>query len=200
MAQPQMIYQLKITLFDTLPKIWRRILIPTSATFWDLHSAIQDAFHWNNSHQHLFIYDDKIFKKAMLFGFPSVEDGMETYPSWKHKMSKYLNLEEPCLKYIYDLGDEWIHKIELENILPAEKEVTYPVCTGGKQNSPPDDCGGVHGYENMLEVLSDPTDEEYAETREWVDSMKGGPLDPEHFNPREVEFMNPKQRYKESFE
>ena len=125
---------------------------------------------------------------------------METYPSWKHKMSKYLNLEEPCLKYIYDLGDEWIHMIELENILPAEKKVTYPVCIGGKQNSPPDDCGGVHGYENMLEVLSNPTDEEYAETREWVDSMTGGTFDPQHFDSAEVRFMNPKQRYKESFE
>lgn len=203
MAPPKMVYQLRISLFDTAPKIWRRILIPTSATFWELHSAIQDVFNWNHSHLHEFMYDDKIFKKTMLFGIPSDEyesAEIEILPSWKHKISKYLNLEEPNLKYVYDLGDNWLHLIELENILPAEKGVPYPISIGGKRNAPPDDCGGVHGDEEMLEVLSDPSDEEYAETREWVDSITGGTFDPEHFDPAEVKFMNPKQRYKESFE
>jgi len=200
MAPPKMLYQLRITLFDTQPKIWRRILIPTSATFWELHSAIQDVFHWNHSHLHQFHYEDKILRKLLWFGIPDDEDELETYPSWKHKISKYLNLEEPYLKYIYDLGDDWIHLIELENILPAEKGVAYPICIGGKRNSPPDDCGGVSGYEAMLEVLSDPTDEEYEDTKTWVESMKGEVFAPEHFDPAEVVFINPKQRYKESFE
>src|SRR6266567_7257168 len=103
MALPKMVYQLRISLTDTAPKIWRRILLPTSATFWELRSAIQDVFHWNHSHLHEFIYDDKIFRKTMLFGIPS--DDYESaeiaiYPSWKHKISKYLNLEEPYLKYV----------------------------------------------------------------------------------------------------
>ena len=89
--------------------------------------------------------------------------------------------------------------IELENILLAENGGAYPVCIGGKRNSPPDDCGGVRGYDNMLEVLSDPTDEEYEDTKAWVESMKKGPFDPKHLDPREVRFMNPKKRYKESF-
>lgn len=129
MAPPKMVYQLKITLTDTAPKIWRRILIPTSATFWDLHSAIQDVFQWNHMHLHEFIYDDKLFRKRLLFGIPSDDyesAEIEIYPSWKHKMSKYLNLEESYLKYVYDLGDNWLHLIELENILPAEKGVKYP--------------------------------------------------------------------------
>jgi len=200
MAPPKMVYQLKITLFDTQPKIWRRILIPTSATFWELHSAIQDVFHWNHSHLHMFLYDDKVFKKSMIFGIPSNEDEMEIYPSWKHKISKYLNLEQPYLRYVYDLGDDWVHMIELENILPAEKGVTYPVCIGGKRNAPPDDCGGTHGYENMLEVLSDPLDEEYEDTKEWVDSITGGTFDSAHFDPAEVVFSDPKERFKEYFD
>jgi len=175
MAPPKMVYQLRISLFDTVPKIWRRILIPTSATFWELHSAIQDVFNWNHSHLHHFWYDDKILKKSIWFGIPN-------------------------LKYVYDLGDNWMHLIELENILPAEKGMAYPVCIGGKRNAPPDDCGGTHGYDEMLEVLSDPSDEEYEATKEWIDSVTGGTFDPEHFNPKEVKFMNPKQRYKESFE
>lgn len=203
MAPPKMLYQLKISLFDTAPKIWRRILIPTSATLWDLHSAVQDVFQWNHSHLHQFVYEDKAFKKTLIFGIPTDEDEMydlTIYPSWKHKMSKYLSLEEPNLKYVYDLGDNWLHLVELENILPAEKGVKYPVCLDGKRNSPPDDCGGVHGYLNMLEVLSDPSDEEFADTKEWVESMKDGPFDPAHFDPAKVEFMDPKKRYRESFE
>ena len=200
MPAPKMVYQLRITLFDTQPKIWRRILIPTSATFWDLHSAIQDVFHWNHSHLHMFLYDDKAFKKSMIFGIPSDEDTLETYPSWKHKMSKYLNLEEPCIRYVYDFGDDWIHMVELENILPAEKGVTYPICLDGKRNAPPDDCGGVRGYDDMLEILSDPTAEEYDDTKIWVESMTGGPYDPKHFDPTEMLFMDPKKRYQDSFE
>jgi len=202
MAPPKMLYQLRISLFDTQPKIWRRILIPTSATLWELHSAIQDVFHWNHTHLHRFWYDDKFSKKSVWFGIPTDEDDMydiEILPSWKHKMSKYLNLEEPNLKYVYDLGDNWMHLIELENILPAEKGVTYPICIGGKRNAPPDDVGGTHGYEEMLEVLSNPSDEEYESTKEWIDSMTGGTFDPAHFYAAEVSFMNPKQRYKESF-
>jgi hypothetical protein len=203
MAPPKMLYQLKITLFDTQPKIWRRILIPTSVTFWELHSAIQDVFHWNHTHLHQFHYEDKILRKPLWFGIPTDEDDMynvEIYPSWKHKISKYLNLEEPNLKYVYDLSDNWMHLIELENILPAEKGTAYPICIGGKRNSPPDDCGGTHGYEEMLGVLSDPSDEEYEGTKERVDSITGGTFDPAHFDPAEVRFMDPKQRYKESFE
>ena len=108
------------------------------------------------------------------------------------------SLEEPYLRYVYDLGDDWIHLIEVENILPAEKGVAYPVCIGGKMNAPPDDSGGVWGYEEMLEILSDPSHEEYDETKEWIDSMTGGTFDPKHFDPAEVRFMDPKQRLKES--
>jgi len=74
MAPPKMVYQLRITLFDSAPKIWRRILIPTSATFWDLHSAIQDVFQWNHSHLHQFAYHDKLFKKYLIFGIPTADD------------------------------------------------------------------------------------------------------------------------------
>lgn len=200
---PKMVYQLKISLFDIQPLIWRRILIPTSATFWDLHSAIQDAFQWNHSHLHQFYYDDKIAKKPLTFGIPSEDDemnDMEVLPGWKHKISKYLNLEEPNMKYVYDFGDDWIHLIQLENILPAEKGVKYPVCLTGKRNSPPDDCGGRWGYSELLEVLADPEHAEYEDTKAWVESMKEGPFDPESFEPKEIRFEDAKLRFKECFE
>ena len=67
-------------------------------------------------------------------------------------------------------------------------------------NAPPDDSGGVWGYEEMLEVLADPSHEEHEETKEWIDSMTGGTFDPKHFDPVEVHFMDPKQRLKESLD
>jgi hypothetical protein len=202
MPTKKFIYQLKITLFDSKPPIWRRIQIPTSATFWDLHSAIQDVFKWNHSHLHHFYYNETILKKQLVFGIPSEDDEMyemEILPSLKHKISKYLNLEEPNIKYVYDLGDNWIHLIQVEEILPAEKGVSYPICLKGKRNSPPDDCGGIWGYADLLEILADPKHEEYESTKEWVESMKEGPFDPEHFDPKEVIFVDPKKRFDESF-
>jgi len=179
------------------------MLIPTAATFWDLHSAIQDLFKWNHSHLHQFYHFDKLLEKHLTFGIPTDEDetlGLIVHPSWKHNISKYLNLEEPDLTYVYDLGDNWMHIIELENILPAAKCVTFPVCIDGELNSPPDDCGGGHGYEAMLEVLADPSHVKHTETRGWVESMKGGPFDPKHFDPDEVKFIDPKLRYRASFQ
>ena len=200
MTPKKMIYQLKITLCDTKPPIWRRLQIPTSATFWDLHLAIQSVFQWNHTHLHQFLYDDKVVDKHHKFGIPFEEDetyGMEVFSSWKHKISKYLNLEEPFIKYVYDLGDKWLHTIQLEALLPAEEDVIYPRCMKGSRNSPPDDCGGIRGYAAMLEVLADPAHEDYESRKVWVESMKGGPFDPEHFDPKMVIFEDPRERFKD---
>lgn len=83
--------------------------------------------------------------------------------------------------YTYDFGDNWRHKVTVEKVTPADPSVTYPVCTGGRRARPPEDCGGVWGYVNVLAVLADPADEEHASMREWV----GGAFDPEAFDPSE---------------
>jgi hypothetical protein len=126
-----------------------------------------------------------------------INESMTAIPSWLHNISKYINLEEARLDYIYDISNNWFHIIELENILTAEKDVTYPICISGRQNSPPENCRGAYGYMNLLEILSCPTDEEYADTKDWIESMKEGPFDPKHFDLKEVTFMDTKQRYKQ---
>lgn len=83
--------------------------------------------------------------------------------------------------YTYDFGDNWRHKVTVEKVTPADPSVTYPVCTGGRRARPPEDCGGVWRYVNVLAVLADPADEEHASRREWV----GGAFDPEAFDPSE---------------
>lgn len=202
MPPKKKVYQFKITLKDTKPPIWRRIQVPSTYTFWDLHVAIQDAMGWMDCHLHEFRVKYPLSRSELSFGIPD-EEGFDsdstTLPGWKHKVSKYINLAHPTCEYVYDFGDDWRHKVELEDILLAEEGVTYPRCLKGKRACPPEDCGGPWGYLELLEVLSDPEHEEYEDSKVWVESMKGGKFDPERFNPSEVEFTDPKERFEVAF-
>jgi len=99
-------------------------------------------------------------------------------------------------KYTYDFGDNWEHIIKLEKVLPRDKNINYPVCIGGKRASPPEDCGGVWGYEDFLKIINNPDHEEYEETIEWA----GGEFDPEYFDVKEIKFDDPAKRRKIAFE
>ena len=171
------VYQLKTMLKDSRPPIWRRIQIPETHTLWDLHVAIQDAMGWEDYHLHEFRVTNP--------------DGWEKIsikpPEWDQKVSYWFNLENSHLNYVYDFGDYWDHKVEVEKLLPREEGVDYPICIKGKRNCPPEDCGGLGGYEELLEILQDPSHEEYEEMKEWVEED----FDPEHFNPEEVVFSDP---------
>jgi len=207
MAPSKQIYQLKIILQDIEPPIWRTIQVPSTCTFWDLHSYIQDAFGWTNSHLHQFIYadaytDDEV-DKPIIIGIPMEPEYIDdeiALPGWEHKLKRFIEGESCKIDYVYDFGDKWQHTIELENILTAEQGIKYPRCVAGERNSPPEDCGGPHGYEGLLETLFDPNDPEHVSIVKWVDSVKGCTFDPEEFDPAEVLFLSPKKRFKDSFE
>jgi len=98
-------------------------------------------------------------------------------------------------EYVYDFGDSWDHKIQLEKILPGEKGATYPVCIKGKRAYPLEDCGGLWGYANISEALEDPDNEEAEELLDWV----GEDFDPEHFDTAEVRFSDLGKRFKFAF-
>ncbi len=188
------IYQLKITLQDIEPPIWRRIQIPSTYDFWDLHSAIQDAFGWTNSHLHSFTYTDQYSGDPIVFGIPfepEFEDDLVALAGWQHKINRYITSVTGSIIYTYDFGDNWRHAIELEEILPYEKGSNLPRCLDGERNGPPEDCGGPHGYNNLLEILFDPSDAEYEDTRIWVDSIKGCHFEPEQFDAAKVKFAKP---------
>jgi hypothetical protein len=203
MPTKKLIYQFKITLKDTKPPIWRRIQVPSTYNFWDLHVSFQDAMGWKDYHLHEFIIKDPLTSELIYIGIPDEQSDYDlertTLPGWKHKISKYISLINPTIEYIYDYGDNWQHKVVLEEILPVEKDVKYPRCIQGKRNGPPEDCGGPWGYLDMLEVLSEPKNIDYQNTKAWIESMKEGPFYPEHFNPSEVVFDDPKERFKIAF-
>lgn len=195
------IYQLKITLQDIEPPIWRRIQIPSTYTFWELHSAIQDAFGWTNSHLFTFTYTDS-YDEPIILGNPmDTESDDMSYEAdgWKHKIDAYITGETSKIEYTYDFGGNWQHTIELEEIIEPVKGFKYPFCVDGARACPPEDCGGVHGYAELLEKLFDPSDPEHEDTRAWVDSIKGCTFEPEQFYAAQVKFVNPTKRFKECF-
>ena len=191
------VYQFKITLKGIRPPVWRRIQVPSTYTFWDLHVAIQDAMGWLDRHFHMFrIWDPGL-------------DEMEEFGVWKEYMPPrervvWMGLDVPVVdcftlanrKGEYDPADGWKHAVVLERILPRDRTQTYPICLAGRRASPPESCGGARGYEELLEIIADPSHEEYAEKLAWLD----GPFDPEKFDPAAVEFRDPQQQWKEAFE
>ena len=190
------VYQFKITLNDSKPTIWRRILVPSNYSFWDLHVAIQDSMGWADYHLHLFEIKDPATGIKVEIGIPDEDD--EIYervilPDNKLKISKYFNENNCHARYEYDFGDSWVHTIKLEKILPASTGDKYPQCIAGKMACPPEDCGGMGGYYHLLSVVSDPQNEEYNDKIEWL----GEDFIPERFDPKEVMFDDPKERFKQ---
>lgn len=174
------LYQIKIELKNSKPKIWRKILIKSDMFLSDFHMAIQIAMGWTNSHLHSFEHKGKSYAERV-----EGDDFWEELDSVDYKNIKISNLlkkEKDKIKYEYDFGDGWVHDIVLEKILPLDNDKTYPVCIGGKNSCPPEDCGGIYGYFHILEVLKNPQNEEYEEIKDWL----GEVFDPEKFDLQEV--------------
>lgn len=177
-------YQIKITLLNIKPLIWRSIIVDSAIKLPELHKVIQTVMGWTNSHLHHFI-KDKVF-----YSEPDGESFLEITDYRKIKLNQVLLKENESMVYEYDFGDGWEHKIELKKIL-TEHKLKNPVCLDGKRNCPPEDCGGPHGYQHLLEVLSNPKDEEYEDLIEWL----GDGYDPEYFDIDEVNEMLKEKDY-----
>ena len=171
------IYQFKITLLDSKPKIWRRIQIP-DCKLDTLHHRIQAVMGWNNSHLHHFEI------KGKRYGIPEHLDydgDGSIIDSEKIRLSDLLANagKKFAFEYTYDMGDNWEHEVLFEGVVKADPKTKYPVCVEGERAGPPEDIGGVPGYEHLLEVLRDPSLEEYQDALHWV----GEDFDPERFDP-----------------
>jgi hypothetical protein len=123
------------------------------------------------------------------------EYGREILPEWKQKIANYFSMENRMAEYVYDFGDNWEHTVKLEKILPRDENTNYPICIKGKRACPPEDCGGIWGYEELLDIISDKNHEEYEEMMKWL----GGEFDPEYFDVEEVSFDDPDKRRKIAF-
>ena len=171
MSTTPAIYELKVTLRDSRPPIWRRLRVRNDITLAKLHDLVQDVMGWEDCHMHLFVAGGKNY------GANNPE-----FPQWENEqtvsLAQVLRKPKDSLVYEYDFGDGWEHTIVLEQQLEATPGGTYPYVVDGKRACPPEDCGGVGGYRQLLAVLADPKHPQHAEMREWADEL----FDPDAFN------------------
>lgn len=188
------IARLKVTLEGIRPPIWRRLEVPLEFSFAQLSDVIVAAFGWSNSHLHEFEIGKRSEVGQRRIGVPDPDEDEAGPPPTDAELAElfpWLTVEEarkllpPPLqdeetvilgellrdekrfRYVYDFGDDWRHSVLVEAIMAAERETVYPRVTAGRRAAPPEDCGGVWGYEHLLEVLADRDHEEHAELREW---------------------------------
>jgi len=187
------VFQLKIELLGIEPAIWRRIQVPDSYNFWDLHVAIQDAMGWSDYHLHSF----NIVGSSVTIGIPDPngEDPPDFRPGWEVKLGEFFSHFSPLGLYEYDFGDSWMHEVRFEDVYEAKPGVAYPRCLDGARHCPPEDCGGVSGYEDFLRAIADPSDPEHDMYLQWI----SGAFDPEEFDPAKVNFDDPAERWRLSF-
>ena len=170
------VYQLKITLRDFRPPIWRRVQVK-DCTLSELHEVIQVAIGWQFSHLYAFEVD------GIEYSDPDMTGGeLDIKDDRRAKLSRLVRGEEFKFHYTYDFGDNWEHEIVVEKILPLEKGRNYPVCVAGKRADPPEDVGAGWGYMEFVEAMRDPKHPRHAEFKEWYED----PFDPEAFDIDEV--------------
>ncbi len=153
--------------------------MPSDLTLEGLHDALQGAMGWADSHLHAFLVDG-----GVEYGPPEPDWGTSAEDESRVRLARVLRAPKDRLVYQYDFGDDWQHVVVLEKVLPFDAERhRAPLVTGGRRACPPEDCGGVCGYDRMLDVLRDERDPEHEEMREWV----GADFDP---NDVDVEVAN----------
>ncbi len=175
-------YQIRVVLSATHPPIWRQLLVPGSANLGWLHAVLQVAVGWTNSHLHQFIRGENAYSDP---AFDLNEDGgsRPVLDETKATLSEVLPKVGDSLVYEYDFGDSWRHVVALEEILAASSQKSLmPKCVAGARACPPEDCGGVGGYEELLRALKDRKHPQHRSMKEWL----GRPLDSERFDPAAV--------------
>ncbi len=191
------VYQIRIELCAIEPVIWRRIQVPSSYNFWDLHVAIQDAMGWEDRHLHQFkIPLDE--KKTITVGIP-FEQGIggksEVIAGWKVPVSEYMVDPGFVISYRYDFSAGWKHVVILEAVMAGEEAYSYPRCIEGERACPPEKVMGVRGYYRFLDSIKKPSRRISLVLEERIDPD----YDPEVFDPAAVRFDDPRQRWERTF-
>ncbi|SRR5208283_1383399 len=177
--------QLKVTLLDIRPAIWRRLLVPAKLKLPQLHTALQRAFGWTDSHLHAFQSRDASYEAFHPDDWAGDFSGPgQRYDEKKFRVGDLLRAKGDQLTYEYDFGDSWRHKIIVEKVLPAAPSKIV-VCLAGARAGPPEDCGSIPGYYNLVAAMADPKHPEHDELLNWL----GEPFDPEAFNLEAVNFL-----------
>jgi len=170
------VYQIKVTLKDSRPPIWRRIQVTRDTDLHTFHHILQIVMGWSNAHPHIFIVG------GTFYGVPDPEYGFEVKDEKETSLNQVISDAKNKFTYEYDFGDCWQHEILIEETLPVKTGARYPFCLGGKRASPPEDCGGIWEYADILEAVRDPDHPQYYDMLKWVEEG----FDPESFDIDEI--------------
>jgi hypothetical protein len=155
--------EIKVSLIGSEPLIWRTLHVPAKSSLRALHRILQGAMQWRTCHLYMYEIEDQ------RYGDPSLDDEFE--PMWKSDQNKKLFdifSKVDHFKYIYDFGDGWQHKIQFKRYLDPDPNKKYPLCIDGREVAPPEDCGGLGGFQNLKEALADQNHPEHDEMKEWI--------------------------------
>lgn len=193
---PATVYQLKISLRDISPMIWRRLLVTKDTTIAQLHDILQTIMGWEDLHLHQFRVYGKAYGVYRDGGMCFADDPYQvTLATFKLRVGERF-------VYEYDMGDFWQHDIRLERVLPVDPSKAYPMCIGGAGDCPPEDCGGPRGYKNLIaercswEEMEQAREDLLLVTQRLLAFAEGGPRPSEE----DADFMDALERMHERLE
>lgn len=173
-----MAYQVRVSLFDIEPEVWRRIIVPADIKLGKLSLVIQAAMGWTNSHLHQFKVG------PVRYSDPRFELEIDHEDETKVRLQHIVPISPGSFIYEYDFGDSWNHVVVVEEEWPAEiDERELPCCVNGARACPPEDVGGSIGYGEFLEAFLDPGHEDHEQMVTWA----GDEFDPEAFDVEEAD-------------
>lgn len=167
---------IKVTLVDIDPPVWRRLDVPADTNLEELHELIQIAMGWHDEHLFSF-YLKPAGSKSRQFRNWTELDSEASIP-----LANLLTRRSDEIVYEYDFGDSWIHRIKLEKRIPSAEVSPVPKCTDGRRACPPEDCGGVYRYADLLDALTDESHPEHDDALDWM----GDDFDPEKCDLEEI--------------
>jgi Plasmid pRiA4b ORF-3-like protein len=176
-------YRVRIDLSETRPPVWRRLELSSSLFLDEVHDVIQAAFGWTDSHLHRFGSGSAYYgKETEYYLCPfEVEEGEPGIPEEQVRLDEVLQDPGETLFYGYDFGDDWQHVIRLEAVLPRSESARRARCTAGRRPGPPEDCGGVEGYE-LIVAATDPDNPGQAAAVAELRRLYGDEVSPEAFS------------------
>jgi len=171
------LYLLKITLLGIEPKVWRMFVVPASISLDRFHDVIQIVMGWNDSHLHEFAIGKKCYTEEPERGDGTAEEGFQ-------RLVDLVKRRGRSFLYLYDFGDGWEHEVELEESRYNGKELPSVIwCLEGEGACPPEDVGGVPGYEEFRMIMADPDHPDHKAMGYWYsgyDPCNEG-FDPDRF-------------------
>lgn len=170
------VYEFTVSLMETTPVVWRKFLAHEIIELEDLHMLIQITMGWNDAHLFGFEIDGKFYSDS-----ESAIEMDNTIDVFGLELRDVLN-DTKKFKYTYDFGDGWRHQVEITNVLDHDPRMNYPVCIGGENACPPEDCGGSYGFERLKSILVGKDGDDKDEMLTWL----GGFYNPYTFDPNFV--------------